>query len=86
MENNQETRSKRKNPKIMTAITLSIVVLVIALNIAFSLFGDRELLYIDRSQVKYTSGKSTLYTLSDGAKDMVRDDVITMIDKVNAKR
>lgn len=86
MENNQEKCPKRKNPKIMTAITLAIVVLVIALNIAFSLFGDRELLYIDISQVKYTSGKSTLYTLSDGAKDMVRDDVITMIDKVNAER
>lgn len=87
MENNkQDVSVKRKNPKIMTAITIAIVALVIALNIVVSLVGDLQLIFIDISPVKYKSAKYPLYTLSDGAKNMVRDDVITMIDKVNAER
>ena len=41
----------------MTAITIAIVALVIALNIVVSLVGDLQLIFIDISPVKYKSAK-----------------------------
>ena len=75
-----------KTPKRLTVITTLVVVAVIALNIAVSLVGDARLWYIDLTSVRYTSGESTMYTLSDSCSDLIGRDAVPMIEKINAER
>ena len=85
-KDNGSEKIVRKNPKIITAVTAIVVVLIVALNLAFSILGDDQLWYIDISRVKYKSTKSAMYTLSDACRNMVEKDVISMVDKVNSER
>lgn len=85
-QNGNEGKVTRKSSKLLTAISITVVVAVIAINLIVSILGDSQLLYIDISQVKYRSTKSTMYTLSDECRNMVEKDVISMVDKVNGER
>ncbi len=76
----------RKSPKKLTLITVAVIAAVILFNIIFSIIGDDLMLYIDLSQVKYNSGVTTLYTLSDTCKDMISDQAVPMINRVNEER
>ena len=75
-----------KTPKRITVITAAVVVLVILLNVAVSLIGDARLWYIDLTNVRYKSGESTMYTLSDSCLTLIGKDAIPMIEKTNAER
>ncbi len=81
-----EKQNIKKSSKLITAITIAVVAAVIALNLLVSILGDSQLFYIDISQVKYRSTKSTMYTLSDACRDMVEKDIIPMVDQVNDER
>lgn len=85
-ENNDGEIKIVKTPKRVTVITALVIVAVIALNIAVSLIGDARLWYIDLTSVRYTSGESTMYTLSDSCSDLIGRDAVPMIEKVNAER
>ena len=63
----------RKSPKRLTLITVAVIAAVILFNIIFSVVGDDLMLYIDLSQVKYSTGVTTLYTLSDTCKELIPD-------------
>ena len=77
---------KRKSAKTITVITAAVILAVILLNIAVTLIGDRFMIYLDLSEVKYKSNSTTLYTLSEECKDVVGDQVAPMIEKVNEER
>ena len=76
----------RKNPKTITVLTAAVILAVILLNIAVTLVGDRLMIYLDISEVKYKSNSTTLYTLSEECKDVVKDQVAPMIEQVNGER
>ncbi len=75
-----------KTPKRVTVITAVVVFLVIILNIAVTMIGDARLWYIDLTSVRYKSGESTMYTLSDACLSLIGKDAVPMIEKVNAER
>ncbi len=75
-----------KTPKRVTVITAIVVLAVIVLNIAVSLIGDARLWYIDLTSVRYKSGESTMYTLSDSCLSLIGSDAVPMIEKVNRER
>lgn len=69
----------KKSPKIMTVITVAVIVAVMAFNILFSIIGDRAMLFFDISQIKYKSDATTLYTLSDTCNDLIGREAVPMI-------
>ena len=77
---------RQKSKKWINAITAIVVVAVIVINAIISLVGDGQMWYVDMTDVRYTSGKSTLYTLSDECRNLVEDEAVTLINKVNAER
>lgn len=85
-ENTENEIIPVKTPKRVTVITALVIVAVIALNIAVSLLGDARLWYIDLTSVRYKSGESTMYTLSDACSSLIGSDAVPMIEKVNAER
>lgn len=72
----------KKSPKIMTVITVAVIVAVMAFNILFSIIGDRAMLFFDISQVKYKTDATTLYTLSDTCNDLIGREAIPMIKQI----
>ena len=76
----------KKSPKSILIVTVAIVLAVLLFNIAATLIGDRLMIYIDLSQVKYTSVSTTLYTLSDECKDVISDQAVPMIEQVNREK
>ena len=74
-----------KHKKRITVITVSVVVLVLLFNVGFSIFGDLSMLYIDISEVKYSSGADALYTLSDTCRELIGKDAIPMIERFNSE-
>lgn len=75
-----------KSPKRLTLITVAVIAAVILFNIIFSVVGDDLMLYIDLSQVKYSTGVTTLYTLSDTCKELISSQAVPMIERVNEER
>lgn len=73
----------KKSPKIITVITVAVIVAVIAFNVLFSIIGDKAMLFFDISQVKYKDGAATLYTLSDTCNDLIGREAIPMIKLFN---
>ncbi|MBE6647263.1 MAG: hypothetical protein E7611_06465 [Ruminococcaceae bacterium] len=76
----------KKSSKSVTVITVAVVLAVIIINIAVSALGDAFLWFIDLTQVRYTSGEATMYTLSETCKNLIGTDAVPMIEKVNAER
>lgn len=77
---------KRKSPRVVTAITVIVVVAVLVLNIVFTLLADKNMWYIDLSPIRYISGTSQMYTLSDECKALISTRVIPEIKRVNDER
>ena len=77
---------KIKRPKSIAIITCVVIIAVIILNVIVSIVADRELWYLDLSQVRYKSGEATMYSLSDTCRDLIASDAIPMIEKVNQDR
>ena len=73
----------KKSGKRIIAITVLVVVLILLFNILFSIIGDKAMLYIDISEVKYSSGVDALYTLSDGCRELIGREAVPMIEKFN---
>ena len=84
-KNKAEHASKNSGKKI-TLITALVVLLVIVFNVVFTLIADAELWYVDMSSVRYSSGESTMYTLSGTCQSLISTEVIPMIKVVNADR
>lgn len=70
----------------MAVITAVVVIAVILLNVAVSIISDEGLWYLDMTQVRYKSGESTMYSLSDTCRELIASEAVPMIEKVNAQR
>ena len=66
----------KKSAKRITLITCVVIAAIMLFNIAFSIIGDKAMLYIDVSRIKYISETSNLYTLSDICKDVIETNAI----------
>ncbi len=75
-----------KSPKKLTMLTVAVVIAVIAFNIAASAVADVRLWYIDLTLERYKSGESALYTLSDTCLELIGEQSIPMVEKVNRER
>ena len=73
----------KKSPKIITIITVAVIVAVMAFNILFSIIGDKAMIFFDISQVKYKTGSTNLYTLSDTCNDLIAREAVPMIKRFN---
>ncbi len=73
----------KKSVRIITVITVAVIIAVIAFNLLFSIIGDKAMLFFDISQVKYKTGATTLYTLSDTCNDLIGREAIPMIKLFN---
>ena len=85
-ENAEDEIVPVRTPKRVAVITAAVVLLVIILNIAVSVIGDARLWYIDLTSVRYKSGESTMYTLSDSCRELIGSDAVPMIEAVNEER
>lgn len=82
----ENAKATSKSAKSITIVTAIVVLAVILFNVVFTLLADADLWYIDMSEVRYTSGESTMYTLSDSCVSLIRSEVIPMIESVNTQR
>ncbi len=82
----QAERGSAMSGKKVTLITALAVLLVIVFNVIFTIIADAGLWYVDMSSARYSSGESTMYTLSDTCRDLIDTEVIPMIDAINADR
>ena len=78
--------AKIKSPKSRKIITVAVVVLVIAINLAVSYLSDARLWFIDLTRVRYKSGEAAMYTLSDSCRELIEKDAIPYIEKANSER
>ena len=69
----------KKSAKAITLITCAVVAAVILFNVVFSIVGDMAMLYIDISRIKYNTGTTNLYTLSDYCKDTIETRAVSKI-------
>lgn len=92
LENNAEINSSENAPckcrkaKRFKAVTALVIIAVVVLNIIVSVWGDINLVYIDLTKTKYKSAKADMYTLSEMCRDLVGNEAIPMIKKVNEER
>ena len=84
--NAKKEATPMSNGRKVTLITALIVLAVIVFNVIFAIAADANLWYIDMSEVRYTSGESTMYTLSDSCESLIKTEVIPMISAVNDDR
>ncbi|MBR3879531.1 MAG: Gldg family protein [Clostridia bacterium] len=83
---NENGHAYASGGKKVTLITAIVLLAVIIFNVLFTILADADLWYIDLSEVRYTAGESTMYTLSDSCKDLIRSEVIPMIESANDQR
>lgn len=81
-----EASVKRKSSKTVSVITASVVVAVVILNVVLSLLGDKFMWFADLSPIRYISGTTPMYTLSEQCKTLLESDAIPMIESVNKDR
>lgn len=77
--------TSRSCKKRITIITVSVVALILLFNVVFSILGDLSMLYIDISEVKYSSGADALYTLSDTCRELIGKEAVPMIERFNSE-
>lgn len=75
-----------KKPKTITLITALVVLAVIILNVTVSLLGESQMWYFDMTKLRYVRMTEGLYTLSEECKTLVGDEIVPMIEQVNASR
>ena len=73
----------KKTGTRIAAVTTLTVVLILLFNILFSIIGDKAMLYIDISEVKYSSSTTALYTLSDDCRELIGKEAVPMIEQFN---
>lgn len=79
-------KRKKNSSRKITAITVIVVAAVIIFNLLFTAIGDAAMIYVDISQVKYDTGVTPLYTLSDTCKNLLEREAIPMIKQFNEER
>lgn len=77
---------KRKSRRIRRVITVSVLALVIAINIGFSVLANANLWFTDISDTRYVKDEFTLYTLTPELEGLIKNQVVPEIDKVNNNR
>ncbi len=77
---------KNKSPKRLRIITVAVIIALIALNAFISVMTDADLWYIDLTLPRYKNTDSGLYTLSDACRELIGNDSIPLIEKVNRER
>lgn len=85
-ESNLQDAVGKKSSKHITVITAVVVIAVILLNLLVSIIGDKQMAYLDLTRVRYKSGTSTFYTLSEEAKVLIGGGAIPKIQEVNDER
>ena len=85
-ESKIEKKYKRKSRRIRRIITASVLLFVMALNIAFTVLADKNLWFTDTSDTRYIKDTFTLYTVTPELENLIRGEVIPEIDKVNNDR
>ena len=75
----------KKRGKVLTAITCVVIAVIILFNIAFSLIGDKLMLYIDISSTQYSSNDTNLYTLSEACRSLIEKSAISNVRGYNDK-
>lgn len=85
-----ETRpeiSRRGRRAIGATITAGILVLVVLLNVLFSLVADRYMWQLDSTVTRYAIQTDvSLYTPSENYIKWIREEVIPMVDQLNGER
>ena len=85
-ESKAEKKYKRKSRRIRRIITASVLLLVMALNIAFTVLADKNLWFTDTSDTRYIKDEFTLYTVTPELERLMKSEVIPEINKVNSNR
>lgn len=81
-----EKKYKRKSRRIRRIITASVLLFVMAFNIAFTVLSDKNLWFTDTSDTRYIKDEFTLYTVTPELESLMKSKVIPEIDKVNYNR
>ena len=81
-----EKKYKRKSRRIRRIITASVLLFVMAINIAFTVLADKNLWFTDTSDTRYIKDTFTIYTVTPELENLIRGEVIPEIDKVNSDR
>lgn len=81
-----EKKYKRKSKRIRRIITASVLLLVMAINIAFTILADANLWFTDISDTRYIKDEFTLYTVTPELENLIKNQVVPEIDKVNSQR
>ena len=76
----------RKSAKSVSLITAIVVAAVIIFNIVLSVLGDSFMWFLDLSPIKYLSGTTPMYTLSEQCMTLLESDALPMIESVNKER
>ncbi len=84
-----ETNHPRRGARRVTnaALTATVVVAVVIINILFSFVADRFMWQVDETVTRYTSREGvSLYTPTEAFLEVVREYAIPMVEEVNAER
>ena len=81
----KSVKSKRKSRRKIIIITAIITLLVLIVNIAFSILSYKYLLFTDLTTTRYNTIDATMYRLTDATRELIAQKAIPMIDKVNSE-
>ena len=81
-----QSRARSRSKKKSAAITASIVLLVIIVNLIFSAFSMSGLWYFDLTKNRYKSNSGTMYRPSENFLSLISDEAIPMIREINKER
>ena len=76
----------RKSTKSVSIITAIVVAAVVILNVVLAILGDKFMWFWDLSPIRYLSGTTPMYTLSEECKTLLESDALPMIESVNKGR
>ena len=79
-------KHRRRGGRGLIITTSVVLVLVIALNLIFSILSYNGLWFVDLTLAKYKSSKTPLFTLSEECIRLIGDEAIPMIDSINSER
>lgn len=86
LEELSQRKVRSKGKRISAAITSSVVVLVIAVNVIFSVFSISELWYVDLTKNRYKSNPATMYRPTESFLSLISEEAIPMIEGINRER
>ena len=86
---NNQSNMPRKGARraLGAALTVAVIAIVLAFNIAFSFIADRFMWQVDETVTRYTTRPGvSMYTATEEFMDLVREYVIPMVEQMNADR